>query len=239
MTDVPDTLTRFRGELEGAAARDLDRRRRRRKTLRPAVATAVFVSAGAVAAAFLLVGGGPSIVDKAQAALVAQPGSILHMKTTLTRTGPDGSVSGAREEDWQQGGTARRTVEVFSDGHVLETATAGRVAQLYDPATDTIYTDDVADLKARLGAGGRPVTKVSKPAAATPATKQVPQKAKVLAPGVKEPQTPEEKIRLLLDSGQLAEDGHVSVDGRDAVRLASADGSVTYLVDAGTFAPIE
>ena len=51
--------------------------------------------------------------------------------------------------------------------------------------------------------------------------------------------SPQERIKLLLAGGDLREDGHVSVDGRDAVRLVTAGGDVTYLVDPASYVPIE
>src|SRR4029453_17682699 len=46
-------------------------------------------------------------------------------------------------------------------------------------------------------------------------------------------------VKLLLAGRDLREAGHVSVDGRDAVRLVTAGGDVTYLVDPDTYVPIE
>jgi hypothetical protein len=43
----------------------------------------------------------------------------------------------------------------------------------------------------------------------------------------------------LLDSGKLHDAGHVSAGGRDAIRLASEDGSVALLVARDTYEPIE
>src|SRR5207249_537810 len=48
-----------------------------------------------------------------------------------------------------------------------------------------------------------------------------------------------EKILGLLQSGTLHEDGHVTVDGRDAIRIVSGDGRVLLTVDAGTYQPID
>jgi hypothetical protein len=42
----------------------------------------------------------------------------------------------------------------------------------------------------------------------------------------------------ILDSGDVSQAGHVTVDGRDALRLASANGTVTILVDPQTYEPI-
>jgi hypothetical protein len=67
-------------------------------------------------------------------------------------------------------------------------------------------------------------TSTAAPEAAKPATAGDPYRAKILG---------------LLDAGKLHEGGHAVVDGRDAIRLASEDGSVTLLVAPGTYEPIE
>jgi hypothetical protein len=46
-------------------------------------------------------------------------------------------------------------------------------------------------------------------------------------------------ILALLRSGRVRVTGHVTVDGRDAIRLESLDGKKVYLVDAATYDPIE
>jgi hypothetical protein len=47
------------------------------------------------------------------------------------------------------------------------------------------------------------------------------------------------KILGLLDSGQVHQAGRETINGRDAIRLVSDDGSVTLLVDADSYEPIE
>jgi hypothetical protein len=46
-------------------------------------------------------------------------------------------------------------------------------------------------------------------------------------------------ILALLDSGRVRVGGHVTADGRDAIRLESLDGKKIYVVDASTYDPIE
>jgi hypothetical protein len=51
-----------------------------------------------------------------------------------------------------------------------------------------------------------------------------------------------EEVQRLIDSGKAAEDGHVQIDGRDALRIVEemGDGSKNvFLIDAKTYAPIE
>jgi hypothetical protein len=47
------------------------------------------------------------------------------------------------------------------------------------------------------------------------------------------------EVLALLDSGQVQVVGHVTVDGRDAIKLESLDGKKVYVVDAGSYDPIE
>jgi hypothetical protein len=51
-----------------------------------------------------------------------------------------------------------------------------------------------------------------------------------------------EEVQRLIDSGEAAEDGHVQIDGRDALRVVEKmdDGSKNvFLIDAETYAPME
>jgi hypothetical protein len=48
-----------------------------------------------------------------------------------------------------------------------------------------------------------------------------------------------DQILALLRSGGAAVLGHVTVDGRDTIEIASADGHTIYYVDADTYAPVE
>lgn len=47
------------------------------------------------------------------------------------------------------------------------------------------------------------------------------------------------QILALLRSGGATLVGHATVDGRDTLEIASADGHTTYYVDPGTYAPVE
>ena len=79
MTDVSQPMIRFRGQLEAAIARDLDRRRRRARVVRPLAGAVALAAVGGVLAATLLGSSGPSIVERAEAALAAPSGQPLHM----------------------------------------------------------------------------------------------------------------------------------------------------------------
>jgi hypothetical protein len=134
-------------------------------------------------------------------------------------TTADGRVVTWRDEEWLVSGSVspRRAVQTSADGRRFETAMADGLAELYDPASNTIYAAPVL-----------------LPRASGPDSK--PGEDDGLARRLLSPQ---ERVKLLLAGGDLREDGHVSVDGRDAARLVTAGGDVTYLVDPDTYVPIE
>jgi hypothetical protein len=213
VTTLPPSLVRFQSDLEEAVGRER-RRRPRRLALRIAVAAAAAaaVSLGVLSA---LPGSGPSIVQRAAAALRPSDGTILHVVLVGTTTGATGQTETVRLETWHSSSAPYDEREVLTrDGRTVESATLDGVAQLYDPSTNTIFVGP----KATEAAPG----KVGAPPA-----------------GDAEGDRYRAKILGLLDSGRIHEAGHVSAAGRDAIRLVSDDGSVSLLVDASTYEPIE
>ena len=87
--------------------------------------------------------------------------------------------------------------------------TADGLAELYDPASNTVYAAPVA-----IDPADRPELE-------------------------RRTLSPQERVKLLLAGGDLTDEGHVSVDGRDTIRLVTKGGEVTYLVEPDTYAPIE
>jgi hypothetical protein len=116
MTALPPSLDRFGGELENAVGRDLRRRHTRRRVVRGAAVLAV---AGAVALGLLngLTGGGPSVVQRAAAALESD-GGILHYRMDAEQQNGDGTSVTWHSETWQLrvDPFTRRQIEVGSDG---------------------------------------------------------------------------------------------------------------------------
>jgi hypothetical protein len=265
MTALPPTLDRFGAELENAVRRDLGARRRRRRMLRAAALSAV-----AVAAAFgvlsALPTGGPSVVERAAAALELSDDTILHYQLSGEQRNPDGSVVTWRSETWQLrvAPFTRRQIEVGPEGVRAETLTRGDMNELYDVRTNTIYVASRQELVAAqlpkikivpkskiakitrdprvdtvlvLGKGGKRPTVVTTEQGAKRLREQ-------LAQGGQEPAgvLPEEyraEILALLQSGRARETGRVEVAGRDAIRIESPHGRQVYLIDAATYAPIE
>lgn len=266
MTALPPTLERFGAELESAVRRDLGARRRRRRLLR---AAALSIAAGAAAFGLLsaLPTGGPSVVERAAAALEPPDDTILHYQLGGEQRNPDGSVVTWRSETWQLrvAPFTRRQIEVGSDGIRAETLTRGDMNELYDARTDTIY---VASRQELVAAQLPKITIVSKSKIAKltrnprvdtaflvykkggkrPTVLTTEQGAKRLreqlahAGQESDAAVPEEfraEILALLRSGRARETGRVEVAGRDAIRLESRHGRQVYLVDAATYAPIE
>jgi hypothetical protein len=188
--------------------------------VRTAVVAAA-VGAVAVGALTLAPGQGQSAIARATAALTNQSDSILHVVLVDTHTGPDGTSSTQRIESWGQTVAPFGLREIQAgDGRTIETATVNGQSQIYDPQSNTVYTSE-------LGAAG------------PPAGKQAPPGKGVAVEAGSEGDRYKQKILGLLASGNVREDGHVTVDGRDAIRIVSSDGTATLAVDASTFEPIE
>jgi hypothetical protein len=265
MTALPPALDRFGDELEDAVRRDLGARRRRRLLLRAAVLSAV-----AAAAAFGLVTalptGGPSVVERAAAALEPPNAGILHYRLSGEQRNPDGSIVIWRSETWQLrvAPFTRRQIEVGSDGVRAESLTRGDTNELYDAATSTIYVASAQALRAarlpkieivpksKIAKMTRDprvdtVLVLGKGSGKRPTVVTTEQGAKRfrerLAREGHEPAgvLPEEfraEILALLRSGRARETGRVEVAGRDAIRIESSDGKQVYLADASTYDPI-
>ena len=265
MTALPPSLDRFGGELENAVGRDLRRRHTRRRVVRGAAVLAV---AGAAALGLLngLTGGGPSVVQRAAAALESD-GGILHYRMDAEQQNGDGTSVTWHSETWQLrvDPFTRRQIEVGSDGIRAESVTQGDTNELYDARTGTIYIATSEQLRAarmpkieivsksrlerltgsthvsaayvmRNGAGAVKVI-----ATAQGARRLRRQVARERAKESSGPAVDEFRagILALLDSGRVRVTGHVTVDGRDAIRLESLAGTKVYVVDAATYDPIE
>jgi hypothetical protein len=267
MNALPPALDRFGVELETAVRRDLSVRRTRIRLLRAAALTAAVV-----AAAFgLLAGlpaGGPSVVERAAAALAASDDAILHIELRGEQRNPDGSVVTWRSESWQLNASpySRRQIEVGPEGIRAESSTSGETAALYDARTNTIYLASREELEAsralpkiRVVSRSRFRELVDDPRAeaafvvkkngyAVVATQEGAERlrerrARAAQDSSEAERVVEEPFRQeileLLESGQARETGRLEVAGREAIRIESQDGRHVYLVDASTYAPIE
>ena len=144
----------------------------------------------------------------------------------------------------------------------VESAGVGNSTEIYDAEADTIYVNEVpaamTELRPKISPGPRPGTSVVTVNAFRIAPGKEPElrrqrivmsteKAKRLierqATAEAESAQPVEEpfrrqiLRLLASDAVTVE--RVLADGREALRIASRDGRTTYLVDAGTYDPIE
>ena len=266
MNALPPSLDRFGAELEDAVRRDHGSRRRRRLLVRGAALTA---AAAAVALGVLsaLPTGGPSVVQRAAAALASSGDSILHYQFDAVQQNGDGTTATWSQETWQLrvAPYTRRQIAVDgTDGIRAESLTSGDDNELYDAGNGTIY---IASTKALFAARMPQIEIVSKEklvkltgssrasavylihkGGAAPKVLATEQGAKRLREQVahegqqQSGPIPEEfrsEILALLESGRVRNTGHVVIDGRDAIRLESLDGKKVYIVDAATYDPIE
>ena len=135
---------------------DAPRPQRRRRT-RPSRTVIVRIGAAGAAAAvaFLAVStltgddrgavtpASAAVIKHAMDALDQPPGSILHVSMSATQDNGDGTTVSWKDESWQENAApfARRQVETNSDGATTESGSNATSDQVYDPATNTIYSD--------------------------------------------------------------------------------------------------
>jgi hypothetical protein len=147
---LPASLTDYRGALEDAVRRDLARRRRRKLAVRSAVAAAA-VAAAALGALSLVSrpAESASVVDRAVAAIVPSPGTILHVDMLGSQTNGNGTVITWRDESWQQQSPPydRRQIETSPGGTVTESGSSKTTDEVYDRARNTIYVASHPDEK--------------------------------------------------------------------------------------------
>jgi hypothetical protein len=87
-----------------------------------------------------------AVIRHALAALDQAPDTILHVDLTGTQDNGDGTTVTWHEESWQEHDAPydRRQLETNPDGIIAESANVGDDEQVYDPATNTIYTSTSA-----------------------------------------------------------------------------------------------
>ena len=136
---LPTSLIDYREALEHAVRRDLGRspaRRRRGLALRWALAGALVAAAALGALSFIARdGAGPSVVDRAAAAVAPSPGTILHVDMHGFQDNGDGTTITWRDESWQQQGPPHdgRQIQTSPDGTVTESGTDEKRQQVQPP----------------------------------------------------------------------------------------------------------
>ena len=267
MTALPPRLDRFGAELENAVGRALRSRRTRRHMVRGAAVLAV-AAAAALGLLSGLTGGGPSVVQRAAAALESSDAGILHYQIDAEQQNGDGTSATWHSETWQLrvAPYTRRQIQVDgSDGIRAESVTEGDTNELYDAHTDTIYVATSEELRAvrmpkieivsksklqkltgsshvsaayLMTNGAGAVKVIATAEGAKRLAQQMLRERAQESAGVL-PAEFRSDILALLRSGRVQVTGHVTVDGRDAIRLESLDGKKVYVVDAATYDPIE
>jgi hypothetical protein len=190
----------------------------------------ILVRAGAAGAAAVIVlavlsivnvfgANGPSIVEKASAALDPTKNVILHVKISGHEGGADGYASDWTEETWCRMTSPRtyREVQIFPGQPISDTVQdTNGLAQMYDAGTNSIYTQAAASMFR-------------------------------FDPGQAVPYG--EMILGLLSSGDAVVDGTETINGRKCTRIAAtkdygtaADGTKYgdwFYVDPRTNYPVE
>jgi hypothetical protein len=147
VTTLPTSLVHFQQELESSIRRD--RTRQRRRLVRRSGITIAAAAAVALGALGALPRTGPSVVDRAAAALRAADGTILHTVLVGTLAGQNGSKD-LRIETWQASSPPHDQLQIITaGGRHFEVAMVDGVGQLYDPQTNTIYTSPSQSTNAR------------------------------------------------------------------------------------------
>jgi hypothetical protein len=248
MTSLPHSLVRFEGQFEHAIERDLRLRATRRlgrRALRLALAGAV--AAGVGLGAFSLVpGSGPSAVARAAAALRDSGGTILHIDMAVHETGDTGSSSTYTEETWQEASApfTYRSVRTENGVRIDVVTHNDGSSELYDATTNTIYSVTSGGLREVKQSQLPPAPPAAKLRPASPSEAPMPIGKPSLnpapEPGTQSAADDPLRARVLgiLQSGLVSEEGHVTVDGRDALKLASTDGTATIFIDPQTYEPI-
>lgn len=240
MNSLPTNLVDFRRQLEHAIERDLARRSRARPLVLRGVVVLIAAAAAGVAVSSVRVFGtrAPSIVERASAALAVHEGTILHVVVIGHQNNGDGTTSAWRDESWQSTTEPyeRRRVEQTGDDPVTETSSAGDAEAMYDAQTNTVYT--------RREPASPPVTgKLLRWKTTDGKVHRVIVSSGRPAPPKKQTDPIGEPFRLealeLLRSGDAEAVGHVTLAGRDALRIVGNSGNATYFVDAKTYDPIE
>lgn len=205
------------------------------------------------------------ILARAAAAVAGSDGAILHADVSATQTWRNGHSDYWTEQDWQQVSSPYddRSIEIGSSPTATETAYVNGQMWLYDASTNTIYTNEPAPAPTfTLTPGPQPGTytlRAGHGGAAVSLTVSASQAAAlrdgndVLASDsqgghivVPRPTTGPQILSsfrsealALLHSATATVTRNVTVDGQNALEVASADGTSTYYLDPSTYAPIQ
>jgi hypothetical protein len=260
-------LTRLLATGPDPLPRSRSRRRTRRWWLVRAAPLGLGVGAAAVFAATLPARGparvghahAQAILQRAADALTGAHGAVLEASINSTQTWSDGSTKSWSEQDWQQLAKPYdgRTIDTGVWPNPVEMSTVHGDQWLFDPSTNTIYTNEPAPAF-NLTAGSQAHTFTLQVDTHT-LTVTAAQARKlrsgadiwamdqngnlmVIPRPTTGPQTlswfRKAAIHLLHTPGTTVT-RNVTVDGQNALQITSADGNTVYDVAPGTYAPIQ
>ncbi len=211
--DLPPSLVRFESELHSAIRRHRCQRPRRIAFRASAACAAAAIGLGVFT--FWPSKDSPaSAIEQAKAVLTQTDGGIQHVVESTDLTRPDGERETMGSETWSLTTPPHdeRQIE-FRNGEVrFEGGSADGRPEFYDPQTNTVSV--------------------------LPDGVEVPEELASAQPTELRTRIVEGMLRLL-NSGEAHETGRETVDGREAIRIVSDVESMTLLVDAETFEPIE
>jgi hypothetical protein len=236
------------------------------------VAPLAAAAAAAVAVISVLPSGGPVgvpaasakvILAKAAAVIDGSDGAILHADISATQTWQNGHSDNWTEQDWQQAGSPYddRSIDIGIWPTTVEMAYVKGQQWLYDPTTNTIYTNDpppaftltagsqpgTYTLRAGSGGPGPSLTVTASQAAALRSGADV--WASTGEGGLEvipHPTTGPQNLSdfrshalSLLHSPAATVTRNVTVDGQSALQVTSADGTITYDLNPTRYTPIQ
>jgi hypothetical protein len=149
-----EEVTSMSPSMQGPAANKKRSPRRATRRRRLLWQGALLVGAAAIVLAVLSIvnvfgANGPSIVEKAAAAIDPAKNVILHVKISGHEGGADGYSSDWTEEDWSRMSSPYtwRQIQAFPDQPVTDTVQdTNGLAQMYDAGTNSIYTQAAASM---------------------------------------------------------------------------------------------
>jgi len=269
MNALPPSLEHFGDELQNAVGRDLRSRRTRRRAIRGALVLAVVAAAALGLLNVLGTGGPSVVQRAAAARQSSGDSILHYQFDATQQNGDGTVATWNQETWQLRVAPYTRRQIAFdgTDGIRAESVSSGDDNELFDSNTDTIYIATNQELVAarmpditivsksklmklthssrvsvayRIGTNDtqHPQVLATRQGAERLRHQLARQRRHESSGGV----LPEEfrsEILALLNSGRVVVTGHVTVDGRDAIRLESLDGKQVYIVDAATYDPIE
>jgi hypothetical protein len=205
------------------------------------------------------------ILAKAAAAVAGSDGAILHADVSATQTWQNGHSDYWTEQDWQQASSPYddRSIVTGVWPTAIETAYVNGQMWLYDASTNTIYTNEPAPtptftltpgpqpgtytLRTGNGSSGATLTVTASQAAALRDGRDVlasdSQGGHIVVPrpttGPQILSSFRSEALALLHSATAKVTRNVTVDGQNALEVASAHGASTYDLNPSTYAPIQ